>query len=54
MACCNMAAAEGIDLEAAMERCVERQARRGRYEKTETTPKMRYCPWCGAEVSYEG
>lgn len=32
MACCNMAAAEGIDLQKAMERCAERQMRRGRYE----------------------
>ncbi len=32
MACCNMASAEGIDLAKAMERCAERQARRGRYE----------------------
>lgn len=32
-ACCNLAARYGLDLAAAMERCEERNARRGRYER---------------------
>lgn len=32
-ACCNLAKRYGIDLQAAMKRCQERNRKRGRYEK---------------------